>query len=102
MNELKMNEPKMNEPKIDEPKIDEPFDLKNDKYIETPWSIIESYFKDQHLQRLVRHQLESYNNFVGYQINKTIEMFNPVSIKSEQDYDKDSGHYSLEIAAKLD
>ena len=37
----------------------------NDKYIETPWSIIESYFKGHHLQRLVRHQIESYNNFVG-------------------------------------
>jgi DNA-directed RNA polymerase II subunit RPB2 len=78
-------------------KVDEPFDLKNDKYIETPWSIIESYFRDQHLERLVRHQLESYNNFVGYQINKTIEMFNPVHIKSEQDFDKESGQYSLEM-----
>ena len=46
----------------------------NDPYIETPWSIIESYFRDQHLERLVRHQLESYNNFVGYQIIKTIEI----------------------------
>ena len=26
--------------------------------IETPWSVIESYFKDQHLSQLVRHQLE--------------------------------------------
>ena len=53
---------------------EESFNPEQDKYIETPWSIIESYFKGQHLQRLVRHQLESYNNFVGYQINKTIEM----------------------------
>jgi DNA-directed RNA polymerase beta subunit/intein/homing endonuclease len=64
---------------------------------EYPWTVIESYFKGQHLQRLVRHQLESYNNFVGYQINKTIEMFNPVHIKSEQDYDPSSGKYALEI-----
>jgi hypothetical protein len=27
------------------------------KYIETPWAVIESYFKDQHLAQLVRHQL---------------------------------------------
>jgi DNA-directed RNA polymerase II subunit RPB2 len=64
---------------------------------EAPWSIIESYFKDKHLERLVRHQLESYNNFVGHQIIKTIEMFNPVNIKSEQDYDANTGKYSLEI-----
>jgi DNA-directed RNA polymerase II subunit RPB2 len=68
-----------------------------DQYIETPWHIIESYFKGQHLERLVRHQLESYNNFVGYQINKTIEMFNPVHIASEQDYDPNLKKYSLEI-----
>ena len=73
------------------------FDLKNDSYIETPWNIIESYFKDKHLEKLVRHQLESYNNFVGCQIIKTIEMFNPVSIKSEQDLDVTSGKYALEI-----
>ena len=68
-----------------------------DQYIETPWNIIESYFKGQHLNRLVRHQLESYNNFVGYQITKTIEMFNPVHIASEQDYDIKSGKYALEL-----
>ena len=73
------------------------FNPEQDKYIETPWSIIESYFKGQHLQRLVRHQLESYNNFVGYQINKTIEMFNPVHIASEQDFDLKSGKHALEI-----
>ena len=73
------------------------FDIENDQYIETPWNIIESYFKGQHLERLVRHQLESYNNFVGYQIIKTIEMFNPVRIVSENDYDPVNNKYSLEI-----
>ena len=73
--------------------------IKNDlgQYINTPWTIIESYFKNQHLKQLVRHQLESYNDFVTYQIPKTIDMFNPVRICSEQDYDKDSQKYSLEI-----
>ena len=73
------------------------YDLENDQYIETPWTIIESYFKGQHLDRLIRHQLESYNNFVSYQIQKTIEMFNPVKIVSEQDFDSKSGKHSLEI-----
>ena len=73
------------------------FDIENDQYIEKPWDVIGSYFKGQHLERLVRHQLESYNNFVGYQIIKTIEMFNPVHIASEQDYDPASKKHSLEI-----
>jgi len=85
---------KMNNSAIEE---NDTFDIKNDQYIETPWDIIESYFNGQHLDRLVRHQLESYNNFVGYQISKTIEMFNPVHIVSEQDYDQTTKKYSLEI-----
>jgi DNA-directed RNA polymerase II subunit RPB2 len=72
-------------------------DITDDPYIESPWSIIESYFKGQHLERLVRHQLESYNNFVGYQITKTIDMFNPVHIASEQDLDPKTGKYALEL-----
>ena len=39
---------------------------------ETPWNIIKSYFEGKHLKQLVRHQLESYNDFVAYQIQKTI------------------------------
>jgi len=73
------------------------FDIENEPYIETPWNIIESYFKGQQLERFVRHQLESYNNFIGYQITKTIEMFNPLHIASEQDYDPQSKKYALEI-----
>ena len=66
-------------------------------YTEAPWDIVETYFKDCHLSQLVRHQLESYNDFVTHQIQKTIDMFNPVVIKSENDLDKESGKYSLEI-----
>ena len=69
----------------------------SDPYIETPWDLIETYFKNQHLDRLVRHQLESYNNFIGCQIVKTIEMFNPVRIASEHDYDPIHKQHRLEI-----
>ena len=61
------------------------------------WTIIKEYFKNNHLKRLVRHQLESYNDFVTKQIPKTIAMFNPVHIKSDKSFDIDSKKYSLEI-----
>jgi DNA-directed RNA polymerase II subunit RPB2 len=67
------------------------------KYIEEPWEIINSYFKGKHLEQLVRHQIESYNDFVTYQIPKTIMMFNPCSIKSEQDYCPKLDKYKFEI-----
>ena len=70
---------------------------KMENFIEQPWNVIESYFKNCHLEQLVRHQLESYNDFVNYQITKTIDMFNPVIIKSENDYDSKSDKYKLEI-----
>jgi len=82
--------------------VKDQFNLANDTYIEAPWTIIGSYFQDKHLDRLVRHQLESYNNFVGLQLPQTIEMFNEVHIKSENDFDKESGKYSLEIYIKFE
>ncbi len=64
---------------------------------ETPWNIIDLYFNKQYLERLVRHQIESYNYFINTQMINTIDMFNPVVIRSEQYYDKDIKKYSLEI-----
>ena len=57
------------------------------------WAVIESYFRDKHLDQLVRHQIESYNNFIDYQLFKTIQMFNPIKIVSEQDYDAENDKY---------
>ena len=65
-------------PAIKEIKVGEEYDYDDDRninYEETPWKIIGSYFEGQHLQRLVRHQIESYNDFVNNQIQRTIEMF---------------------------
>ena len=64
---------------------------------ETPWTIINSYFSNQHLKQLIRHQIESYNDFISRQIPHTIEMFNPVQIVSEQDYNKNLRKYGLEV-----
>jgi DNA-directed RNA polymerase II subunit RPB2 len=67
------------------------------EYDEAPWKIIGSYFEGQHLKRLVRHQIESYNDFVNNQLERTIQMFNPVTIASEQDFDKKAKKHKLDI-----
>jgi DNA-directed RNA polymerase II subunit RPB2 len=67
------------------------------KYVEEPYHIIESYFHGQHLDRLVRHQIESYNHFVNYQLPRTIQMFNPVTIHSENDFVPEKNKYLLEM-----
>ena len=81
-------------------KVSEKYDYDDDRnidYEETPWNIIGSYFNGQHLKRLVRHQIESYNDFINIQLERTIQMFNPVVIASEQDYDKKTRKHKLEI-----
>ena len=71
------------------------------QYVEEPWDMIGSYFENGHLERLVRHQLESYNEFVSNQIERTIEMFNPVHIASDQDYDRQLKLHGTEIVIEF-
>ena len=71
-------------------------------YIEEPYHIISSYFRTQYLERLVRHQLESYNHFINVQIQRTIQMFNPVVIHSENDFVAEHNQYFLEVVIQFD
>ena len=64
---------------------------------EDTWNVVESYFKNQHLHKLVKHQVESYNDFIQNQMKKTIEMFNPLVIRSSQDYIKEYKKYRLQM-----
>lgn len=66
------------------------------KYDTEPFTIIESYFHGRHSSRLVRHQLESYNYCVNHQLPQTIQMFNPVSIRSDKDFIAELNQYALE------
>ena len=75
------------------------FDNKNTEFdaIEDPWNLIKLYFGNDHLSQLIKHQLESYNHFVLHDMEKTINMFNPVHICSDNDYDKKNKTYKLEL-----
>ena len=75
------------------------FDVENsiDDYNEVPWALIKSYFAGHHLKQLVKHQLESFNHFTSCEIQNTINMFNPVHICSEQDFNRELKKYRLEI-----
>ncbi len=73
---------------------DESFFMTNDD----KFSIIEANFRgNQKSERLVRHQKESYNDLTSVRIPKTIEMFNPVVIRSENDYIPEMDKYTLEV-----
>ena len=66
-------------------------------YNSEAFNIIEAYFNGQHSSRLVRHQLESYNHFMNYDMKRTIDMFNPVTIRSDKDYVAKHEAHTLEI-----
>ena len=72
------------------------------EYLEEPYTIIESYFGSQYLERLVRHQIESYNHFINFQIQRTIQMFNPVTIHSENEFIAEHNQYFLEVQLSFD
>jgi DNA-directed RNA polymerase II subunit RPB2 len=76
--------------------------LENSNYNELAFDVVEKYFEGQHLAQLVRHQVESMDDFYSHQAAKTIDMFNPVSITSEQDLDKDTGKHRLEISVSFE
>jgi len=61
------------------------------------WNVIQSYFQGNHLEQMVRHQIESYNDFIEKQIPKTINMFNNICVHSDQDYIHESKKYNLEL-----
>lgn len=67
----------------------------------SPWPFIESYLSIDHLKKLVRHQIESYNDFIQDQIPKTIEMFNPIIAKSEHDRIPGTDIYTNEVIMHL-
>jgi len=71
-------------------------------FTEEPFVLLESYFDSHYLERLVRHQVESYNHFINYQIQRTIQMFNNVIIRSENDYIAEEDMYALEIQIAFD
>lgn len=54
-------------------------------YEEDSQIITDAYYKTNPLERLVRHQLESYNYFIHFQAHQTIQMFNPLTCHIPED-----------------
>ena len=59
------------------------------------WSIIRTLLKDNDEQYLIRHHIESYNDFMKNKIPIIVQQFNPLSIF--HDYDEENNTYKHEI-----
>jgi len=100
-------EPIVNEHEVEpEGKVENTVELEKEKetilghlnhYEEDAYTILGSYFKDKELNRLTRHQTESMNHFINYQMQSTIDMFNPRTVSSEKDFNVDIGETNLKL-----
>ena len=54
--------------------------------MELVWNIIDKYFKDNK-DCLVKHHLDSYNNFFGDGIKQVFKEKNPIKVMKQQDPD---------------
>jgi DNA-directed RNA polymerase II subunit RPB2 len=106
--------PKMNATQVDTAKLMAEYDGKKDaqvnidfllnhldEYNQTPFDVLGTYFEGNPLYRLTRHQIESYNHFVTYQMQRTIDMFNPIQIKSDNDFNEVTNEYGLVVNIRL-
>lgn len=59
------------------------------------WDVVDSHFKQLNSHQIVRHQLESFNDFMGNKIPGIIEQYNPISVLN--DYNVESGKYKYEL-----
>ena len=66
------------------------------------WAPIRAFFGNSHLERLVEHQVSSYNQFITSYLPQTIEQFNPTIIHSDQYYNKDLKKHSLVIHVRFE
>ena len=70
----------------------EEFDYKNDT-----WILVEEYLKQYNKKELIRHHIDSYNNFIDTKINDIIKQPNPLVIYHEYDEQKNCYNYEINI-----
>lgn len=72
------------------------FDVKEGNWV---WNIIEKMFETNHKKHLIKHQIDSYNDFVTNKIEQIITQYNPIKIY--HDYHEETNSYKNEIYITL-
>ncbi|MAF14089.1 MAG: hypothetical protein CMI53_04340, partial [Parcubacteria group bacterium] len=69
-----------------------PFDCHKDS-----WAVIQAFFQSSDHKQLVRHQIDSYNDFILNKIPNIIGQFNPVTICHDYDSESNRFHYEMHV-----
>lgn len=64
---------------------------------EVVWKVVDEYFKPNKGHQMVKHQIESFNDFVLRKVNQIIEGFNPIEINHQYNPENEKFKYSLSI-----
>jgi DNA-directed RNA polymerase II subunit RPB2 len=59
------------------------------------WKVIESYIKENNFKNLIRHHIDSFNEFTDIKIEQIVKQSNPLLIFN--DYDEETNSYKYEI-----
>ena len=75
-------------------------DLNDSEFEKLTWNIISSYFEQGNGLQLIKHVIDSYNDFVSVKIEQILEGFNPIKINYNYLPEKDIFEYQININVK--
>lgn len=80
------------------PLSDKPDPFKGENVTAKTWTLLDDYFFNNDV-RLTQHHLDSYNHFISFLIPKTIQDFNPLTVKAN--YNPQLGRYMTEYVLEF-
>ena len=68
-------------------------------YEKDSWHVIEKFIKENNYNSLIRHHIESFDDFLDNKVEQIVKQFNPLSIYN--DYDEETNEYNYEIRVEF-
>ena len=75
-------------------------DLNESEFEKYTWNVIANYFEQNHGLQLIKHVINSYDDFISNKIEQIIEGFNPIQVNYNYIPDKDIYEYQININVK--
>lgn len=73
-----------------------------DAVAEGSWKVVDEYFKPNKGYQMVKHQIESFNDFVLRKMGQIIEGFNPIEINHQYIPDDDGGKFKYMMTIEVE
>ena len=71
----------------------------NINYDVDTWEVIKSYLKHNNGKVLIKHHIESFDDFMDHKVQMIVNQFNPLSIYN--DYNPQTNNYTYEIVIEF-